>query len=268
MTTPATDTMLNHPHLRMIRIEGGSFLMGSDAENADTDEKPVHTVTVSDFELAAYPVTQALWEAVMGAGSNPSRFKGPRRPVERVSWYDAAAFCNRLNARAGLPCCYFSDEQHTQAYALEGELPNEGPKYYRPTPGAFRLPTEAEWEYAARGGRYGADTEYAGADRLKDVGWYGANSGSETQPVGLLLPNALGLYDLNGNVWEWCWDWYGEYEPAPQIDPTGPVEGERRVLRGGSWDYIYINCRSANRNWFDPDYWFSNYFGFRVSRHL
>ena len=259
------DTTLNWPHLHMIRVPGGTFEMGSRSENSKYNEKPVHTVTVSDFELAQFPVTQALWEAVMGEGSNPSSFEGPRRPVEKVSWFDAVAFCNRLNHLENLPCCYFSDEQCAQPYALEGELPNEGPVYYKPAPGAFRLPTEAEWEYAARGGSCQTKTDYAGSGRVKDAAWHFDNSGGETHPVGLLQPNALGLYDMSGNVWEWCWDWYGKYPPEAQHDPIGPSDGSGRVLRGGSWNYSDRDVRVSDRYYNYPVSRFND-FGFRLAR--
>lgn len=264
--TPNSTTKL--PQLHMIRVPGGTFEMGSEGASAYGDEKPVHRVTVSDFELSAYAVTQALWELVMEEGSKPSSFEGPRRPVERVSWFDALAFCNRLNAREKLPFCYFSDEKCTRPYALEGELPNAGPVFYQPTVGAFRLPTEAEWEYAAQGGSFHTKAEYPGSDQIKDVAWYNDNSGAETQPVGLLQPNALGMYDLSGNVREWCWDWYGTYAQTVQSNPSGPAEGNSRMARGGAWDnYNVRNLRVTLRYSSLPDYRLI-YIGFRLARHL
>jgi len=243
-------------HLEMVFVQGGTLMQGS------------REVTLSDFELGKYPVTQALWEAVMGEGSNPSRFEGPRRPVERVSWYDAVAFCNRLNALAQMPFCYFSDEQCTRPYALEGKLPNEGPVFYKPTAGASRLPTEAEWEYAGRGGQFHTKTEYAGTDRVEDAGWYSKNSSSETNPVGLLQPNALGLYDLSGNVFEWCWDWYGDDFPKGKPNPVGPQKGEFHVVRGGAWinDNNYY-MRLSNSYHYSLNNRTSR-FGFRIARHF
>ena len=170
------------------------------------DEKPAHPVRITKgFEIGKYEVTQAQWEAVME--SNPSDFKGADRPVEQVSWNDVQEFLANLNGR------------------------NDGYRY--------RLPTEAEWEYAARAGTAG---EYYGS--LDAIAWYGRNSGDQTHPVGAKLPNAWGLYDALGNVWEWCQDWhkddcYTEFPKSPAVDPRGPTKGEYRVLRGGSW-YKYL----------------------------
>jgi formylglycine-generating enzyme required for sulfatase activity len=177
--------------MKFVRIDPGSFKMGSQ------DYGPVHEVTLSKgFYLQATEVTQTQWEAVMGA--NPSHFKGPDRPVERVSWDDAQEFLRRLNER----------EKDTR----------------------YRLPTEAEWEYACRAGGQEPDT----APNLDDVAWWGKNSKNETHPVGQKKPNAWGLYDMRGNVMEWVQDGYGPYSPEAQVDPQGPPSGRARVLRGGS----------------------------------
>ena len=187
----------------MVYIAGGTFTMGSN--DGDDDEKPTHRVTVSSFYMGAAEVTQALWKAVMG--SNPSYFKGDNLPVEKVSWNDCQSFIRKLN-----------------------QLTGKG----------YRLPTEAEWEYAAGGGE-DYRTKWAGTDyesSLGDYAWYDANSGSTTHTVATKSPSRLGLYDMSGNVWEWCSDWYGDYSSNSQINPKGASTGYYRVLRGGCWHQI------------------------------
>ncbi len=200
----------------MVAVEGGTFTMGATSEqggDAYSDEKPAHKVTVSSFHIGQTEVTQELWEAVMG--SNPSDFKGSNRPVEQVSWNDCQEFISRLNAKTGK---------------------------------TFRLPTEAEWEYAARGGSRSRGYKYSGSDNIYDVAWYNDNSGSTTHPVAIKRPNELGLYDMSGNVWEWCSDWYGAYSSSAQSNPTGSSTGSLRVYRGGGWDNNARNCRVSNRS--------------------
>ncbi len=227
-----------------VHVEGGSFQMGSTA--GDDDEKPVHTVRVDSFYMGKYEVTQEEWQEVMG--SNPSRFKGTNRPVEGVSWYDVVAYCNKRSYREG----------RTPVYQINGERVRASW-----TADGYRLPTEAEWEYAARGGNESRGYEYAGGDNADQVGWYGDNSGDKTQPVGGKSPNELGIYDMSGNVWEWCWDRYGGYSYGSQTNPKGASSGPRRVLRGGSW-YLYAGyLRSAYRHVSSPDYSSSN-LGFRL----
>lgn len=215
---------------QFVRIPAGTFLMGSPEgeEGRHADEKP-HTVTLTKpFELMTTPVTQAMWEFVMGG--NPSHFKGPDLPVERVSWNDVQEFIGKFNGMLGVT--------------------------------SFRLPTEAEWEYACRAGttsaRYGS---------LEDVAWYTGNSGSGTHPVGQKQPNAWGLYDMLGNVWEWCQDWYGSYPDGDTIDPKGPSSGSYRVYRGGSWSLVAWNVRAAYRPYFGPGFRGIN-LGFRLARSL
>jgi formylglycine-generating enzyme required for sulfatase activity len=197
-------------------IPPGAFLMGSNAN--DDDEEPIHRVKISQgFHMGVFPVTQEQWQAVMGY--NPSNFRGDDRPVEMVSWGDCQEFCERL---AGL------------------------------TSKPIRLPTEAEWEYACRAGM--TSDYYNGSDEtaLKKVGWYSGNSGKQTQPVGKLAPNAWGLYDMHGNVWEWCQDGYGQYPQGDVTDYIESEESEFRVLRGGSWYVNPVYCRAAIRNWDAP----------------
>ena len=204
----------------MVAVEGGTFTMGATAEQgrtAESNEKPAHRVTLRSYYIGQTEVTQELWQAVMG--SNPSSFTGDlQRPVERVSWNDCQTFITKLNQMTGKN---------------------------------FRLPTEAEWEYAARGGNRSRGFKYAGSNNLDDVAWYDSNSGSTTHPVGTKAPNELGLYDMSGNVFEWCRDWYGDYSSDAQANPTGPASGSYRVVRGGGWDFGAWFCRVSGR-YFSP----------------
>ena len=203
----------------MVYVEGGTFCMGSENGKYD-NEKPVHEVTVSSFYMGKYEVTQAEYQAVMG--SNPSDFKGNNRPVENVSWYDAVEYCNRLSKKEGLTPCYSgSGKNITCNWNANG----------------YRLPTEAEWEYAARGGINKDDYKYSGSNDINEVAWYEGNSGGKPHDVGTKKANSLGIYDMRGNVNEWCWDWYdgGYYSKSPRINPTGASAGSFRVRRGGCW---------------------------------
>ena len=218
---------VNGVSFEMVFVAGGTFQMGSYV--GKDDEKPVHSVTLSDYYIGQTEVTQELWQAVMG--SNPSYFKGAKNPVSMVSWKDCQKFIRKLNRLTG---------------------------------GSFRLPTEAEWEYAARGGNKSRGYKYSGSDDLGSVAWYKDNSGREVHPVGSKSPNELGLYDMSGNVWEWCSDWIGSYPSSPQTNPTGASSGSNRVVRGGSYCFEESYCRSALRGIGDPtyDYIFS---GLRLS---
>jgi len=235
----------------MVFVQGGTFEMGS---NKVTREKPIHSVTVDDFYISETEVTQAEWKAVMG--NNPSRFKGDNLPVERVSWYDAVEFCNKKSEMEGLTPCYSGKKKKIKCnFNANG----------------YRLPTEAEWEYAARGGIHHTDDyKYAGTTaNLGDYAWYYSNSSSQTHAVGTKLPNQLGIYDMSGNVYEWCNDWYDSnyYSSSPQNNPTGPTNGSYRVLRGGSWDNYADYCRVAFRGRNDPNSGYL-YYGFRFLRAL
>jgi formylglycine-generating enzyme len=220
----------------MVFVEGGTFRMGSEDDDKDAEdwEKPAHDVTVDSFYIGKYPVTQALWKAIMNE-ENPSHCIGDNLPVEMVSWVDIQVFIEKL---------------HTQI----------GKKY--------RLPTEAEWEYAAKGGQYFKDFpfKYAGSNKLNEVGWYDENSHNETKPVGLRFPNFLGVYDMSGNVLEWCSDRINGYEDyinvlvqsykdeitGSLLNPVGNVMGNRRVLRGGYWCDNSRNCRTSFRSFGAP----------------
>ena len=211
--------VVNGVEFNMVKVEGGTFSMGATSEqssDADDYEYPVHSVTLSDYYIGETEVTQELWEAVMG--SNPSRVKGDnQRPVGSVSWNDCQEFIEKLNQLTGKK---------------------------------FRLPTEAEWEYAARGGEYSKDYvyKYSGSNNADEVAWYDGNSG--THPVKTKKANELGLYDMSGNVWEWCNDWYNEnyYRNSPQTNPTGPSEGKYCVIRGGGWNYFDRYVRVSYRD--------------------
>ena len=208
----------NGINIEMVKVEAGSFDMGATPEMRSLqypydDEKPDHRVTLTkNYYIGKYEVTQALWQVVMG--NNPSRFKGDDLPVERVSWKRCQDFISKLNSLTGK---------------------------------RFRLPTEAEWEYAARGGNKSRGYRYSGSNTLGDVAWYGDNSGSKTHAVGTKQPNELGIYDMSGNVSEWCQDWRGSYSSSPQTNPTGAVSGSYRVDRGGSWLYSAWFSRSSSR---------------------
>lgn len=219
--------------IEMVFVKGGTFTMGCTSEQSDCDdyEKPAHQVTVSDFRMGKYEVTQKQWTEIIG--SNPSSFKNCEDcPVENVSWNDVQEFIKQLNRKTGKN---------------------------------YRLPTEAEWEYAARGGSSGSPTLYAGSNNIDEVAWYDGNSGSKTHPVGQKKPNELGLYDISGNVWEWCSDWYGSdyYKNSPRNNPQGPASGSYRVLRGGCWGSLARHCRVAFR-YFDRPVIRGNGGGFRL----
>ena len=239
-TAPAEVWVSPSTGMELASIPPGTFEMGCTPEmdvegGCQDDEYPVHDVTLTrGYYLGITEVTQAQWEAVMG--SNPSYFPacGDDCPVEQVSWEDAIVFANALSALDGL----------TAAYDLSGTVDLDADGY--------RLPTEAEWEYAARAGD---GTAFAGSDVIGEVAWYADNSGATTHPVAGLAPNGLGLYDMSGNVWEWCGDWYDAeyYDVSPATDPTGALSGADRVNRGGSWGSTPRNARVAYRSRNAPD---------------
>ena len=233
MLIPRTDPdyVLNNPP-EMVYVEGGTFTMGATSElgsDALYEEKPAHSVTLDGYYIGKYEVTQKLWKAVMG--SNPSRFKGDNLPVERVSWNDVQEFLRKLNAMTGK---------------------------------RYRLPTEAEWEFAARGGNSSRGYKYSGSNSLGSVAWYYDNSGSRTHAVGTKSPNELGIYDMSGNMYEWCQDWYGSYSSSSQRNPQGPNSGSYRVYRGSCWNSGAWFCRVSLRSFNTPDYRILN-LGFRLA---
>ena len=230
--TPYIENLTNDLSFEMIPVDGGTFLMGSEEKGAFEWEGPVHSVTLNDFYVGKFVVTQALWQFVMG--KNPSRFKGIQRPVENVSWEMANIFIHRLNNHTNL---------------------------------RYRLLSEIEWEFAARGGNRSEGYIYSGSDRLEEVGWYYENSGNQTQIVGQKMANEIGIYDMSGNIWEWVEDqWHSSYDGAPNngiawVDQKSEV---RRVRRGGSWDrfarYSRVSYRVSSR----PGYRFDR-IGFRLA---
>ena len=219
----------------MIAVEGGTFTMGATPEQgsmAYDDGTPTHQVTLSEYYIGETEVTQALWQVVMG--DNPSEFKGDNNPVEQISWNDCQEFIKKLNSLTGKN---------------------------------FRLPTEAEWEFAARGGNKSRGYKYSGSNTIDDVAWYAKNSGGNTgntYPVKTKQANELGIYDMSGNVWEWCQDWKGSYSSEAQTNPKGATTGSYRVNRGGSWRDNAVRCRSSYRNDRYPDLRY-NYLGFRLA---
>lgn len=249
---------------RMVSIPAGTFLMGSpkDDPDADNDEQPEHSVALSAFQIGEFPVTQALWTAVMK--KKPAHFLGEQRPVEQVSWFDAAVFCNALSVLTDRKPVYSTPNGPDFGWAEnQWTLPNEGAVQRDWDANGYCLPTEAQWEYAARApdAALPKGYRYAGSDLLDQVAWYEENSDRQTHPVGLLLPNAWGLYDMSGNVYEWCEDWWGAY---PKKNGQGPKEGINRVLRGGFWIIDPQLCRSAYRDFNRPDYRYGN-IGFRLA---
>ena len=218
--------------IEMVFVEGGSFRMGCTKEqgkDCHNYEKPEHQVTLSSFYMGKYPVTQGEWKAVMG--HNPAYFsKGDNYPVENVSWDDVQEFIRKLNMQTGKN---------------------------------YRLPTEAEWEYAARGGKKNLGYKFSGSNNVNNVAWHEGNSNESTHPVGAKQPNELGIYDMCGNVWEWCSDWSGPYSALAQTNPTGPGSGSYHILRGGSWRAPIADCRVSYRYDVTPgDHYYS--LGFRI----
>ena len=229
-TEPQTETFtIDGVSFTMVKVKGGTFTMGNDGYPV---YRPTHEVTLSDFSIGQTEVTQELWLAVMGV--NPSWFCSAEgyeddlmRPVEEVSWYHCYDFIVKLNRLTGR---------------------------------SFRFPTEAEWEFAARGGNKSNHYRYSGSNDLDDVGWYKLNipsqeegtAGYGTQRVGLKRPNELGLYDMTGNVWEWCLDWFDYYSSEPQVNPTGPTTGQQRIMRGGSWSLDAFNQELFIHSGYNP----------------
>ncbi|MCF7911687.1 MAG: SUMF1/EgtB/PvdO family nonheme iron enzyme [Candidatus Cloacimonetes bacterium] len=234
----------------MVFVEGGTFQMGSN--DGHDNEKPVHSVTLSDFYIGIHEVTQGEYEEVMG--KNPSYFKisGVNAPVEKVSWYDVVNYCNKLSDQDGLQRCY----SRKFLIFFKCDFSANG----------YRLPTEAEWEFAARGGNKSKGYKYSGSNDIGSVAWYSSNSGSKTHSVGSKQANEIGIYDMNGSVYEWCWDRYKyNYSSSEQTNPKGPFMGDGRVVRGGSWSNDARDCHVTYRGYFEHSKSIVN-LGFRLVR--
>lgn len=236
-----------YPKIEMVRVLPGTFMMGS--KTGLGYEQPVHEVQITySFLVSKFEITQKQWLTVMD--TNPSLYVGEKLPVMNVDWLDAVLFCNKLSKLMKLDTCYvFLDS---------------GIVWFDTSANGFRLPTEAEWEYVCRAGSTG---DFAGNGNPLDMGWFDINSGMKPHPVGEKLPNSWGIYDMHGNAWEWCWDWFDPfyYEKSPRVNPRGPESGKNRVVRGGCWQKGTTFGRSSSRQF--PEDQKTN-FGFRIVRNL
>jgi sulfatase modifying factor 1 len=270
-TASATYTINAVPPGQMIFVPGGTFTMGDTRGQGYSDELPTHTVTLNSFYIGKYEVTQAEYSQYMPSPNWTSSYGlGDNYPAYRVSWYAILKYCNLRSMAEGLTPCYSISGSTNPADW--GEVPTTSNSTWNAVicnwnASGYRLPTEAEWEYAARGATNNPDYLYSGSDDINAVAWYTNNSGSSTHPVGTKAPNGIGTYDMSGNVWEWCWDWYSSsyYSSSPQDNPTGPASGSFRVIRGGSWISNAYYCTVSNRD--DNDAASAgNVVGFRICR--
>lgn len=249
---------------QMILVSGGSFQMGLTKRS-----KATHTVTLDSFYIGKHEVTQKEWLKVMS--SNPSLHSDDIScPVENITWYDVLVFCNRLSLEENLEPCYtINGSQNPDSW---GNIPEGQDSVWDSascnwSAKGYRMATEAEWEFVARGGRHSAGYKYSGSDSIDIVAWYIPNSNAKTHPAEMKSSNELGLYDLSGNVWEWCWDWYGHYSTTPQTNPHGVSTGYNRVLRGGSFANNSYHCEVGVRDNHTPNYK-SSHLGIRLVRRL
>ena len=240
--------------IEMVFVQGGTFQMGS--TTGYSDELPVHSVTVESFSIDKYEVTYGEWKAVyiwglthgytdLPAGQNGYSPNGINNPVTMVTWYDILKWCNARSEKDGMTPVYYTSNTLATVYRTgQIDLAVDAVKW---TANGYRLPTEAEWEFAARGGNNSNGYTYCGSNTIDDVAWYYPASGNTTHTVGTKSANELGIYDMSGNVWEWCWDWYGTYSSSAQTDPKGATSGTYRVLHGGSFYVIDSFSRVAGR---------------------
>jgi len=242
---PATDSNLES----MVFVEGGSFMMGSN--DGYPDELPIHEATLSPFWIGKYQVTKDAWLKIMAL--EPSEIKDGNLPMEQISWLQAIEYCNQRSIHEDLPPCYTITRDNVYCdFSANG----------------YRLPTEAEWEYAARGGKKSAGFIYSGSNDHDNVAWHDGNSQNKSHPVGTKKANELGIHDMSGNLFEWCWDWYDKdyYEKSPGSNPKGPETGTHKVLRGGSWHHFHPFCRVSFRNYYYTPYYWNIDVGFRIVR--
>lgn len=245
----------------LIQVKGGTFKMGSKTSDtsAELDEQKEHSVTLNTFEISKFEVTVWEWKQFIKANKmkmpiKPSWGWQDNYPINGITWNEAIAYCNWLSTKEKLQPCYSK----------------KGPNFVcNFKANGYRLPTEAEWEFAAKGGTNSKGFRYSGSDKLEDVAWYKANSNGQPHTVGTKLPNELGIYDMSGNVWEWCWDWYNKdfYKLEKGDNPKGPEMGERRTVRGGSWDSKSNYVRPANRISTIPSKT-HEFYGFRIARTI
>lgn len=268
----------------MVLVPGGTFTMGRTRDDVNEypnwdDELPTHSVTLNSFYIGKYQVRQSEYEAIMGYNPSTEYYDygfGDDYPVNQVNWYDAIKYCNLRSMNEGLMPVYSvsgsTDPEDWGEVPYLGEDGLSDPIWDAAicdwSANGYRLLTEAEWEYAARGASNDPDYLYSGSDTIDDVAWYGINSESTMHPVGGKAANELGIYDMSGNVFEWCWDWFGDYSSSPSVNPKGPESGLYRCLRGGCWSlYNEINCRVFYRTKYNPNYRYPTV-GFRVCRSV
>lgn len=262
----STGIVVNNPNF--VLINGGTFSMGRTTGSGDADELPIHQVTLSPYYISKYEVTQSEWLDIMG--TNPSYYPGDlQRPVEMTNWYMALVYCNKMSIHDGLTPVYtVSGSTNPDSW---GSIPTTSSATWNAaicnwSANGYRLPTEAEWEYAARGATTTPDYIYSGSNDLGSVGWYESNSGSVTHPVGTKSANGAGLFDMSGNDWEWCWDWYGSYGSSAIENPYGPSSGTYKVLRSGCWANPSSQCRISERLGVYYPYSTNPSFGLRLVR--